>query len=278
MEFKVGDRVKNINDKGYYYGKIGVISKIANYGYAVNYIGNCRTTVYAFCNYQNFIEPIKGDANPNKIVITTNGTETIARLFDNNKQVKTASAKCAESDTYDFNVGAKLAMERLLDVGVREVKRKALVGEYVKIVNASNHSCNEYKNGDILKIIEKTGEASAYAYYKDLYDRCLYESEYVVLKNYIPSKPIEPVKPLYNGKVVCYESNSSLFTKGRMYEFKDGVVTFDNGYEDMYIRHSFEDVERDFKSKFVEYVEGKNNAWLYFTNENISKTTWWCRN
>lgn len=48
-----------------------------------------------------------------KIVITTNGKTTFARLYDGDKVVKTAEAKCNPSDEFDFETGAKLAFERL---------------------------------------------------------------------------------------------------------------------------------------------------------------------
>ncbi len=55
-----------------------------------------------------------------KIVITTDGVETLARLYEGDKVVKKATAKCSPDDTFDFNVGAKLAFERLMN----EAKKK----------------------------------------------------------------------------------------------------------------------------------------------------------
>lgn len=53
--------------------------------------------------------------NNQKIVITTDGTETLARLYEGDKVVKKATAKRSPDDTFDFNVGAKLAFERLMN-------------------------------------------------------------------------------------------------------------------------------------------------------------------
>lgn len=72
------------------------------------------------------------------------------------------------------------------DNGVREVKRKAKVGEYIKIVDAMP-SMLSYKNGDIFKVIstsmlgvviEKDGKAVTSAWHR----------EYVVLENYKPEE------------------------------------------------------------------------------------------
>lgn len=59
------------------------------------------------------IELIDGHKDDHKIVITTDGKNTLARLYENGKVIKTAEAKCSPSDTFDFETGAKLAFERL---------------------------------------------------------------------------------------------------------------------------------------------------------------------
>ena len=77
------------------------------------------------------------------------------------------------------------------EIGVKEVKRLAKVGEYVKIVNAVS-SYGNYKNGDILQIVDDT-------YYCVIYGHnpgeALYDHEYVVLEGYKPDKEGEPKEP-----------------------------------------------------------------------------------
>lgn len=48
-----------------------------------------------------------------KIVITTDGKTTTAKLYDGKKFVKAAKAKCSPDDVFDFNVGALLSVGRL---------------------------------------------------------------------------------------------------------------------------------------------------------------------
>jgi len=131
------------------------------------------------------------------------GSETIVIYRNDNKVValdkstgEKAEANCNPADEFDFHVGAKLAFSRLMgedakpDDGVREVKRKAKVGEYIKIVDAQPYLI-PYKNGDIFKVIstskpgvviEKDGTPVTSAWHR----------EYVVLENYKPEK--EPEK------------------------------------------------------------------------------------
>lgn len=74
-----------------------------------------------------------------KIVITTDGKTTTARLFDGKELVRKAEAKCSPDDKFDFMVGAELAMERLMD---KKPVNPFKVGDFVKI--KSNDSKYHY--------------------------------------------------------------------------------------------------------------------------------------
>lgn len=52
-----------------------------------------------------------------KIIITTDGTTTTARLMEGKTTLRTATATCSPSDTFDFDKGARLAFDRLIDDG-----------------------------------------------------------------------------------------------------------------------------------------------------------------
>lgn len=126
------------------------------------------------------------------------GSETIVIYRNDNKVValdkttgEKAEAKCNPADEFDFRTGAKLAFNRLMgedvkpDNGVREVKRKAKVGEYVKVVDA-HPFFDTYKNGDILKVI-CTSNAGCFCQKTDV-ECFLWHIEYVVLENYKPEE------------------------------------------------------------------------------------------
>lgn len=137
------------------------------------------------------------------------GSETIVIYRNDNKVValdkstgEKAEAKCNPADEFDFRTGAKLAFNRLMgedvkpDNGVREVKRKAKVGEYVKIVYAMTWFI-PYKNGDIFKVNCVT--ASGCICKKSEENVCLRHEEYVVLENY---KPKEDDSKIHVGDMV----------------------------------------------------------------------------
>lgn len=114
-----------------------------------------------------------------------------------------AEAKCNPADEFDFRTGAKLAFNRLMgedvkiDNGVREVKRKAKVGEYIKIVDA-HPLFNSYKNGDVFKVVSVS--RSGVEIKKDETQvTAVWHEEYVVLENY---KPEEDDSEIHVGDMV----------------------------------------------------------------------------
>lgn len=127
------------------------------------------------------------------------GSETIVIYRNDNKVIaldkstgEKAEAKCNPADEFDFRTGAKLAFNRLmgedvkLDNGVREVKRKAKVGEYIKIVDAYPYLI-PYKNGDIFKVIS-TGEPGVVIEKDGTPVTSAWHREYVVLEHYKPEE------------------------------------------------------------------------------------------
>ena len=129
MKFKIGDRVRAIGkvDGEDLKGKCGTVIQTEDFSLKCWNIGvefdepfECGHDCdgmgrYRCCRWGKMseFEPI---SNTNqKIVITTDGKETLARLYEDNKVVKKATAKCSPEDTFDFKKGADLAYERLME-------------------------------------------------------------------------------------------------------------------------------------------------------------------
>lgn len=158
-----------------------------------------------------------------KITIECDGTTTTARMEINGKEVRQAQSKRNPADKFSWRVGAETAFGRLWGKGekqepadgVREVKRVAKVGEWVKIVNKFGYSRETYKNGDIRKV---TGLYTArFAddggwVYLDGESCATHSSEYVVLDGYKPGnagkeeRQEKKARPFKVGdRVVCVE-------------------------------------------------------------------------
>lgn len=121
-----------------------------------------------------------------EIHITVDGNKTIAVLKENGKVINRAETKCAPEDKFEFETGAKLALSRLFKE-VKEIKRKAKVGEYIKIVNAEI-TFGDYGNGDIFKVKKIFFNNVEVEEYKAFAVTVINDREYVVLENY---KPVE---------------------------------------------------------------------------------------
>jgi len=122
MKFKIGDKVKCLGKYHkilpYFNPVAGTVGEIVYVDvhdnrkpYLVQWpsgaaVGNGRCWARV-----DDLEPMTTDS---KIVITSDGATTLARLYDGKKVVKCAEAKCSPSDTYDFKIGANLAYDRLM--------------------------------------------------------------------------------------------------------------------------------------------------------------------
>ena len=169
------------------------------------------------------------------------GSETIVIYHNDNKVIaldkstgEKAEANCNPSDEFDFRTGAKLAFNRLIgedvktDNGVRELNRKAKVGEYVKVVNEKS-IFNTYKNGEIFKVtcVTKSGCVC-----KNSDKRCsLWHDEYVVLENYKPEKKPEKKDEICTGDTVKVTDAGKQYTS---YGTWSGLL----GYEQNFVHGS----------------------------------------
>ena len=191
MKYKVGDKVRVRKDlranKVYgglatvrgmmsFCGKEVTISKVLYNGYEL--LEDGFLVKYSWTD--EMLEPICTE----KIVITTDGVSTTARKYDGKNLIKEAKAVCSKDDEFNFDVGAKLAMERLM---------------------------------------------------------------------------AEDKPKLYNGKVVCVDPNGiRSYTKGRIYQFKDGTTCTDEGVPIFHSKHkirNFEELQSNSLAKWLEVVE-----------------------
>lgn len=146
-----------------------------------------------------------------KIVITTDGKETLARLYDGNKVIKTATARCAPDDTFDFATGAKLAFERLMgeqkeatpeNAEWRVVHRAAKVGDYIRLKTKA-FSFNEV--GEILKvdIVKYDDIVSVYGRnHKRNTNNSGLDWNYIIGDECEIVEPVEPEKPKFTPHLV----------------------------------------------------------------------------
>ena len=251
-KFKVGDRVKvkkntvtlNIRTVG----ECGTVKKLlTNNSYSVEFdrfVGGHDCKGFAKYGYgwncaEDALDLVKHQNET--IVIYHNENKVIAL----DKQTgERAEAKCNPADEFDFRIGAKLAFNRLMgeDNAVREVKRKAKVGEYIKIVDAKPMGI-PYKNGDIFRVYctdDHTGCICENIATGN--GNCIYHEEYVVLENYKPEKKDE----------ICVGDTVKVTDTGMQYNLY-GTWSGILGYEQNFVRGS--DVSKDDEYKVLRIKE-----------------------
>ena len=251
-KYKIGDKVKVRSDlrQGDRYGGMYVLIDM------VKYRGKTVTIDRVERNGEYY--GIEGHADTfwtndmfeglaveqNKIVITHDGKTTTATRYREDGSKEVATAKCCPEDTFDFNVGAKLAMERLMKKVEpveewRVVDRKPRVGDYIRLkVRDYNFdhigdiltvdAVNAY---DIVSIYEKNHPNVEKIEYPD-FNWNYTPREYEVVEKVTVTEPKKPEPPKYfNGKVVCVKSPlSEFFTVCKVYEIVDGKFTDNTGH------------------------------------------------
>ena len=215
------------------------------------------------------------------IIINTDGYKVVtATLYDENgEQLRKETAKCSPEDVFDFEVGAKLAVERLF-----EDKERIVVGDRTLKVEFNRHGAE--LTAKVLKMDESlrgkkslasSGEYEVFsvkhieigkdrlfvrgnekardrdkAYWR--FDSITEAKEYIENISELIHKINRENK--WNAKVVCVKSyNPYLFTKGKIYSVENGKITGDTGiYFGSY--KSVDEANKALKAgKFIEIFE-----------------------
>lgn len=250
-KFKVGDRVKVKNDtvtiNRRTVGKCGTVKELLANNYCAvefdKFVDGHDCGGFAKEGHGwNFVEDVLD------LVKTQN--ETIVIYRKDNKVIaldkstgEKAEANCNPADEFDFRTGAKLAFNRLMgedvkpDNGVREVKRKAKVGEYIKIVDAKPFLI-PYENGEIFRVI---GVKNATCEVENSVKRChTWHSEYVVLENYKPEKEPEKKDEICVGDTVKVKDTGKQYN---LYDTWSGLL----GYEQNFVYESCVSEDDEYK-------------------------------
>lgn len=223
-KFKVGDRYKS----GYFADNDAVIEITEISGGTVFY----KDVVGESIGLKHFqigsIFSAALEKVDTTIVIYRNDNKVVA--LDKSTGEK-AEAKCNPADEFDFRTGAKLAFNRLMgedvkpDNGVREVKRKAKVGEYIKIVDAHPYLI-PYKNGDVFKVIS-TSESGVVIEKDGTPVTSAWHREYVVLENHKPEEKKEDDSEIHVGDMIEVTRSGGCYST---YDTWSGLGSYKQNY------------------------------------------------
>lgn len=235
-KFKVGDRVKVKKDtvtlNRRTVGKCGTVKELLTDNY-------CSVEFDEFvcghdCN--GFAKEGHGwNYAEDALDLVKHHNETIVIYRNENKVValdkstgEKAEAKCIRLMGEDVKP----------DNGVCEVKRKAKVGEYIKIVDAKPFLI-PYENGEIFRVIGIGNEGCKG---KNSVKICyVWHDEYVVLENYKPEK--EPEKK----DEICVGDTVKVTDTGKQYSLYDNTWSGLLGYEQNFVIGSYVKNEDEYK-------------------------------
>ena len=190
MKFKVGDIAIVTKCRSGHWFPIGETIKLLENGHCPEW----KATTINGKKYRNSeiwyvgeeeIEP----AHNQSIHIYRHDNEVIATLKTGKQTTKTAKAKCNPADEFKFEIGAKLAFQRLIgedENTVREVKRPAKVGEWIKATSNGTWHGNKYSVGDTYLVDDNYYTGNAYYHITKSDEIMLSIDNYVVLENYHP--------------------------------------------------------------------------------------------
>lgn len=139
-----------------------------------------------------------------EIHITNKQNKTYGVMKSNGVIIKKVETTKHPLDDFSFEVASDVIMDRLFDrqikatnpLEIKEVKRRAKVGEWVKVINAGivpkTNEVPDYRNGSILQVVaidDNYKDAVFYGTDTADYDmeKIICRNEYIVLENYMPS-------------------------------------------------------------------------------------------
>lgn len=247
-KYKIGDRViieeTNIEYAAPLRGKniVGTIVSIDENRTHPYFIKSDYNKYGLYCK----VKCLASELYNEKIVITHDGKTTTATMYCYDGTKKVATARCAPEDTFDFNFGAKLTMERLMEKVAPVEKDKYAVGD--RIFAEDNINCHPGGAwGTVVEVLDKRIHAEDYA--------VKFDDGKSVLCSHVVPVPTTPEPPkYYNGKVVCIKTGYNWWTVGKVYEVKDGIITADDGYhypDNGTHYHDAEDVRHAGNSEFT---------------------------
>lgn len=165
MRFKVG-QIYKVGESRFEGGNIIEITNVGGDNILYKTLKGKTAGVSWFDKNSPFAKSLKLiNGYENKIVITTDGVTTTAKMYDGKNVVKTATAKCSPDDEFNFETGAKIAFDRLIlakgktlhlmygsddhgEVGkpteLKDINGKRLyIGDVVELFNEELSSCGK---------------------------------------------------------------------------------------------------------------------------------------
>lgn len=157
--------------------------------------------------------------NTNKSIhITTDGVTTTAIFKDGNKVIEQSSTKCHPLDEFDFNIGSRIAFDRLMDkvIPLKLMHEDEVLGVIGEPIDETDSFGNKLHVGDIVtNVVLGDGNRPMRNFAKAV---CINKEQL-----YIISKGLRDRKFEADGVISILEPYTSLLEKGRGYKIMEGL-------------------------------------------------------
>lgn len=165
-----------------------------------------------------------------KIVITHNKKDTIARYYVNGKCIKKSAAHCHKDDDFDFNEGARRAFNRLVDMIDLGPKVNAAVPQF-QIGDRVEYHHKDIFDSLVPKLNE--GEAGTILDIKVISDWILYlvkfDDSYCPAGVWVVERLLTKRPKYYTAKIVCVDNHHlPHWQVGKIYHVTDGKLENDD--------------------------------------------------
>lgn len=226
--FKVGDIICGVTGNGYRYTnekmkKAKVINsysdrtiKIKIIEYTIPYVIGNTYIVDNDCKKFKLVEIAN---KKQSIHITTDGVTTTAVLKDDKKVIEHSSTRCHPLDEFDFNIGSKIAFDRLMDkvTPLKLMHEDEVLGIIGEPIDNTDSFGNKLHVGDIVtNVILREGYPRR-TFAKAI---CINKEELGIISK---GKGIEKRKFDENGVIALLTPFTSLLENGKGYKIMDGL-------------------------------------------------------
>lgn len=277
MSYKVGDKVRIVdhwndgccqNFDGYmdkWLGKVMTIASMTSWGSYIMKEDNGRW-IWNDSTIAGLAEDFE-----EKIVITHNKKDTIARYYVNGKCIKKSAAHCHKDDDFDFKTGAETAFNRLVEmIPSLYANDKPVAKAYVdEKVNAATPKFQigdrvEYHHKDIFDFLVpklNEGEAGTILNIKVVSDciLCLvkFDDSYCPAGVWVNETLLVKRPKYYTAKIVCVDNHHlPHWQVGKIYHVTDGKLENDDiPFSENKRYMSLKEINNTHFTQFIEVVD-----------------------
>lgn len=223
--FEIGDIICGIKNNGYSITnermKKAEVVRIYDKGMSIKILEHEDdkeiSNIFPVLNNDKQFKLVKRDENKS-IHITTDGVTTTAVFKNGNKIIEQSSTKCHPLDEFDFNIGSRIAFDRLMDkvTPLKLMHEDEVLGVIGEPIDETDSFGNKLHVGDIVtNVVLRDGNRPMRNFAKAI---CINKEQLGII-----SKSLRDGKFDADGIIVLLKPYTYLLEKGRGYKIMEGL-------------------------------------------------------